>query len=472
MPFPEPITTHDAPGTFIHRTMNIRIPQILRNVIQAHRLIFPSAMLEELNSLLNEMTTSVPIQFLTGTCPPPDPQWNLDPWQTRFDTLIPSGRGWRDHLPWYFVEVLFYRRVLSITNFYGERRGVSPAIDRFLHYDPFSPSKQAELASESSLCLLMNTLAWAAQVDIPFGEQLAGLLNRDLWGNQADLSFSGGLNTSSAAASSHASRKDMILVDDTEVITGHMCGLAWPGRVDFICDNVGAELLMDLVLAVCLLRRCPAGLVRLHVKDAPLFVSDTTPADVRATLAYLRRMANDPTGDFPRFAALHREHPGLLADFVGFLEERVVLPLDDHGPAPTECSRAPGRIHICPHPFWNGPAFFHEPQAMPAHLRALFGASSDAVLVKGDANYRRLVGDSRLWDPETPAGPVFSASFPREEVTGAVRAPLLVAALRTLKSEPIVGLPPGLATKLDASPAETDWRSNGKHGIIQAVMLN
>ena len=74
------------------------------------------------------------------------------------------------------------------------------------------------------------------------------------------------------------------------------------------------------------------------------------------------------------------------------------------------------------------------------------------MIFKGDANYRRHVGDA-LWQPETPFA----------EVTAYFPAPLL--ALRTLKSDAIVGLPPGLAERLDGEDAH--WRVNGRRGVAQ-----
>jgi hypothetical protein len=55
--------------------------------------------------------------------------------------------------------------------------------------------------------------------------------------------------------------------------------------------------------------------------------------------------------------------------------------------------------------------------------------------------------------PVTAAIPYFPAPF---------------VALRTLKSDPIVGLSPGLAERLEQVDAE--WRVNGKRGMIQAIL--
>jgi hypothetical protein len=74
------------------------------------------------------------------------------------------------------------------------------------------------------------------------------------------------------------------------------------------------------------------------------------------------------------------------------------------------------------------------------------------VIVKGDANYRRLVGDA-VWQPETPF----------EDVMRYFPAPIL--ALRTGKSDPIVGLPRGMAQALDQQ--DPAWRVNGRRGVIQ-----
>src|SRR5205823_4744952 len=89
---------------------------------------------------------------------------------------------------------------------------------------------------------------------------------------------------------------------------------------------------------------------------------------------------------------------------------------------------------------------------LPPDLRAEL-ARADLVVLKGDANYRRLCSDAH-WPFETPFAEVVR-DFP---------APLV--ALRTSKAELVVGLPPGLA----AATAALDplWLVNGRRGVIQA----
>jgi hypothetical protein len=101
-------------------------------------------------------------------------------------------------------------------------------------------------------------------------------------------------------------------------------------------------------------------------------------------------------------------------------------------------------------PFWTSSLMFRR---LPPSLRAEL-AYSDLVILKGDANYRRLL-DDRHWPHTTPL----------EEIAHYFPAPFLV--LRTLKAEIIAGLRPGQAEALSAS--DPTWLIDGKRGIIQLV---
>ena len=89
---------------------------------------------------------------------------------------------------------------------------------------------------------------------------------------------------------------------------------------------------------------------------------------------------------------------------------------------------------------------------LPDDLRTLL-ASMDLVIFKGDAHYRRLLGDAH-WPP--------TASF--AQATAYFPAPLV--AVRTLKAEIIVGLPAGEAERVEANDAS--WLVNGRRGVVQA----
>jgi hypothetical protein len=74
------------------------------------------------------------------------------------------------------------------------------------------------------------------------------------------------------------------------------------------------------------------------------------------------------------------------------------------------------------------------------------------TVMKGDLNYRRLVGD-RYWPATTPF----------DETVDYFPSP--VTALRTLKSEVVVGLTSGQLAELDA--AGPGWRTSGAYALIQ-----
>jgi hypothetical protein len=91
--------------------------------------------------------------------------------------------------------------------------------------------------------------------------------------------------------------------------------------------------------------------------------------------------------------------------------------------------------------------------AMPDDLRILL-AEADVVLAKGDANYRRALGDAH-WPFTTPLADVVSY-FP---------APMVF--LRTCKAEVIAGLSNAQVRELQQrDPA---WLTNGEWGVIQFV---
>jgi hypothetical protein len=187
------------------------------------------------------------------------------------------------------------------------------------------------------------------------------------------------------------------------------------GDIHFIADNTGTELALDLTLADALLDRGVSRVVY-HLKVHPTFVSDTTVPDMHIMLDHM-------TSD---------EH-GVKA---GQLGARLRAALND------------GRLRLAPDFFWNSPYVLRE---MPPRLSSIF-ESAALVIIKGDLNYRRMVDDI-LWPPDISYA----------EVTAYFPAPLL--ALRTMKSDSVVGLPPGLAEQLET--IDPYWRVNGKRGVLQ-----
>jgi hypothetical protein len=313
------------------------------------------------------------------------------------------GKTWFE-IPWYFAEAFFYRRLLEATGYFG-RWGA-----KWQRLDPFLPRKQTELEQEPTWQALAAALADAADYSLAHGH---ALLHHALWGNRSDLCFTALVPGILRYPIHLAKEQSNLLVDESEAALAHLFA-ANTGKIEFICDNAGVELLLDLVLTDFLLRFNQATQITMHVKAHPTFVSDTTPADIELTLAALAARAEG-------------------VDLAGRLA----------------CYRRRHRLLIQADLFWNSSRFFWE---LPPPLEAQL-AQAELVIIKGDANYRRLLGDSCCW----PAGlslaeavPYFPASF---------------VALRTLKSGPIVGLAPGQAEALDEQ--DPTWRVNGRWGVIQ-----
>jgi hypothetical protein len=238
-------------------------------------------------------------------------------------------------------------------------------------------------------------------------------LRASLWGNRVDLS------NITVDAAGHAGldpeAQELLLIDHGPQIEALLARGA--RRIDWIADNSGPELLSDLGLIDLLLSRDVVGVVQLHVKAQPFFVSDAMAQDVQASCQALQEAD---------IACLHA------------LGQRLKRHL------------AQGRIVLQAHPFWT--SWLHFSQFPPDLAGTL--AQSDLIVLKGDANYRRLVED-RHWPFETPL----------EMIAAYMPAPL--AALRTLKSEVVVGLPPDLAARLASQ--DRDWLINGKRGVIHFV---
>ena len=190
-----------------------------------------------------------------------------------------------------------------------------------------------------------------------------------------------------------------------------------PPPIDIVLDNAGSELVADLLLTDLLLRSDLASEVRLHAKAYPIFVSDAMPSDIAETF---RHLAADT-------------HPHLRS-----AGERL------------NAEVGAGRITVTEHPFWVSPLSWRE---RPGSIDAELGTSG-LTIVKGDANYRRLLGD-RHWDFTTPF----------VEAVGPTPTPLL--ALRTLKAEVAAGLKQ--SDIADAGAADAEWLINGRWAVASFI---
>ncbi|MGQ9681718.1 MAG: damage-control phosphatase ARMT1 family protein [Anaerolineae bacterium] len=390
-PVPPPLMTSE-PGSFAEATIMRRKPHILDEVLQDND--YPDDIRAALEALRREIVMREEIRPLIEGTP------DRDEWEAQWCPY--RGRNWLD-VPWYFAEAFFYRRLLEATRYFQP--------GRWQGHDPFAVAKRRQISGPGGAL----ALAAALMSELPNEPLVAAreLVYASLWGNRVDLSNREVL-AGVAALGGHP--RDL-LIDDSAELVQWLAGAAPHERVDLVCDNAGPEATFDLLLADHLLEQGWARTVRLHLKAYPFFVSDAMVKDVRELIARLEGETE----------ARSRIEGDRLA---GRLRE--------------------GTLQLRDHSFWTSAYDFSQ---LPEDLRAEL-AQADLVILKGDANYRRLLGD-RHW-PTTAR---------MEEIAGYFPAPLAV--LRTLKAEIMVGLEQGQAEML--AQEDPQWLINGRRGLIQLV---
>ena len=385
VPFPDPLRGSDV-GTFTERTMWERIPGIAR------RVVAESDFVPEIKGRLTALAEEIPLGKIRPFFPPTSSSIPPDfaDWQAYAAPYL--GETWLT-VPWFFAETYFFRRVLEATDYFAN--GI----------DPYAYQKRRGL--ETTLA------SWRKR---PFPTTRPDLLLLDLWGNQMDMGL---WSVDDAARPEHGEAAQLahLLVDDRTAVCHHLQSQP-PDHIIFVNDNVGAELLADLLLADWLLGSETAVSLTFHLKPHPTFVSDATIADVETTVAQLCQETDLP-----------------LQQLGERLQKRLAV----------------GQLRLATHPFWVSPLPWWQ---IPATLADEL-AQARLVISKGDANYRRLLGD-RHWPYTTPFA----------DVVGYFPAPLL--ALRTLKSEQMLGLSAVRLADLQAN--HPNWLVNGEWGVAQWAM--
>jgi uncharacterized protein with ATP-grasp and redox domains len=399
--------------------VTVRLPRILRETIVTND--FPADARARLAALLAEIPEGE-IRPLEDPGAPDEADWNGY-------VRAHQGKNWLQ-VPWFFAETYFYRRILEATGYFqpGPLQG----------FDPYAVQKQSILERARPVLTTIGSV----MDDLLTGPEASGgkrakqkalkrLLLLNLWGNQADLSMWSANDQGRPDHRGHHQQEAHLLVDDTEAVIEYLLefGDGWPRgdssrgdftrgdfiRADFILDNAGPELLYDLALADYLLSAGIAGSVCYHLKFHPTFVSDALAQDVEATL-----------------------------DFLAGHDQSSVRALA----ARLRSAVAAGRLFWQTDPFWNSPLpMWERPERV---LRALEGA--DLLISKGDANYRRLLGD-RHWPFTTPFDRIVRY------------LPMPAAAIRVAKAEIAVGLKPGQAEALFEQ--DPNWQVDGNWGMIQ-----
>eukprot|EP01138_Halocafeteria_seosinensis_P010561 gb/GECG01010783.1/.p1 GENE.gb/GECG01010783.1/~~gb/GECG01010783.1/.p1 ORF type:complete len:466 (+),score=61.80 gb/GECG01010783.1/:1-1398(+) len=304
--------------------------------------------------------------------------------------------------PWFVSENYMYFRIMKVARLSG--------LPEFAQ-DPFQVQKQQALVSaESAYDEMIHTIENTHET-----RRLRLLLLRSLWGNRADLSLSAGA-ASDASHKETSSLESTLLANDTSRAVTYLrdkLETAEP-QVSIMLDNCGLELLSDLIFSEFLVQN--GAVVTLHCKESPTFVSDATETDVFKHLEWIEGVPSKGK----EIASRIRTH----------LSSR--------------------KLCIKVHPFYNSPCpMWDIPSDVAGSLEQM-----DLCILKGDANYRRLLGDRK-----------FRATEPFRRVAMCVPSKATLA-LRTCKSDVLIGADEKAIQTAEQQHCDRQWLTNGQYGIV------
>ena len=464
----EVLTLNNATHEFVERTVKQRLPSILKNIIEKNTtewkkkgkafFAMTKMRLEELRQEVDENCYSgnIEIKYLDDL--PENQTWNTD--------YIREVKGRKlMEVSTFFVENYFYRRILDAVLYWDKK------IDPFtLHkvealdssyvpfkriFDHISNSESKAKASPKE-----GTTAAVENVDIDITDAtkkniFLNLLHYQLWGNRADLSLSSGVvenhininnnnnnndddddndnsvgsgkqavdpsfvtTTTSTTTKAINKKKEQVslLVDDSHSVWDMlMSNSKKQKKIIIVLDNCGLELLSDILCANSLLTNKICDIVELHCKSTPVFVSDALGKDIEQTITWLA------TKGFESLSTSLRNH----------LEDNTLIIVDDMD-------------------FYTSPLPYAD---MPKALIQRF-SDADLVIIKGDANYRRLLGEKK-WPMNTAFPDALSYFYN-----------VNILALRTLKWPLAVGLNDDMINRAKTLIGN-DWDICGRCGTIQ-----
>lgn len=390
---PPPLRANER-GTYTEHSVVQRLPEILKRTIVDNE--FSPIVQQSLRELSTAIGSGV-IETIADASAE-----DYGDWQRYVEPHL--GRSFVE-APWFFVENYVYRRIMQIVGHF-ER---APAGVRF---DPFARQKRLGLTSmRDAVFALTQWLSERRVSGEPASQVLHQALKSMLWGNRVDLSL-----WPLAEGRQGSAESGRMLVDESSEVVEYLKTGA--GSLALLIDNAGYELVTDLVLADLLLGRGLCQQVSLELKAHPTFVSDATEADLEETLSFFEAAEHKPTRELGRRLERYAE--------TGSLSWRSEF-------------------------FYNSPLAFWD---LPAPLFQRLGRF-DLVVSKGDANYRRWLGD-RHWRSDAALS----------EILGYAPAPVLL--VRTCKSEVLAGAPPDRTEQ--ARIDDPDFLINGQWGLLQFVV--
>ncbi|KAI9031698.1 hypothetical protein CLU79DRAFT_785152 [Phycomyces nitens] len=334
---------------------------------------------------------------------------------------------------WLFNECYLYRRL----------RECFCTTTHWKNFDPFACQKISTFRSSySSVFALAKKMP---ELIKPMDKEewqfvYHELIQVCLWGNATDLSLLTNMTEEDIkrlqATEKHRleEQRKFIVVDHIDKLWEQLETLE-NGKIEFVLDNSGFEVFVDLVLADWLIQTKKASQVIFNCKTIPWFVSDVMPKDI----PILFESCLDPTF-FPVDPKRTAEDVEALENMVRRWQRYV----------------QEGQLVIRSHPFWcSGLSYWY----LKSDALGLYNdmKNSDLIIFKGDLNYRKLVFCCD-WPVTTPF----------EEAIGKDMADFTsIVSLRTNKADPIVGLEEGQREEIEKTASYNEWRCSGKYAVVE-----
>lgn len=299
--------------------------------------------------------------------------------------------------PFFEAEVLFYHILLAQKEYFKNKNDFF-AIKKDTDYTNEHDSYRKELENLFNQGNYYQNIKDQREKFLSQQRDFRAILNYSLTANTGDLS----------QLEINRPNSVRILHDDTDKCFNFIISKKHK-RFDIICDNSGAELFSDIYLAVFMIIHDYVNKVVLHVKSYPYFVSDAT---------------IDDFGRLVNILTKNKSNSQLLE----LLSKK--------------------KIEVKTHKFWTEAKYFYE---LPKDL-GINKNSTDLLIVKGDLNYRRLVGDKNWKSTDSFEKRCLIKDIP-------------VIAPRVLKSDVLVGVEPVFISIAKAQ--DKKFKTDGKWGVIQ-----
>uniref|UniRef100_A0A1B6LFX9 Sugar phosphate phosphatase n=1 Tax=Graphocephala atropunctata TaxID=36148 RepID=A0A1B6LFX9_9HEMI len=364
-----------------------------------------------LSQLKNEMVTDK--YFTQLVCGDDAAKWNVY-WRNKTEngTMV----SWYS-TEWLYAETYFYRRI----------KEAFLMSKKLSEYDPFHKQKNDCLEEAlKSMDVLANYLLKEIEThDIRWGTMnnaFQRMLKQSLWANKVDLSLSVGnhIDIGSDPLKLVDELDECVLVDHSSEIWVEISksSIVKDLVIDFVLDNAGLEVMVDMCLADYLTTMYNAARVRFHCKAIPWYVSDVMEKDFHQAV---ERLSNHTPAC-----------QQLAAKWKDYLQQ--------------------GKWTLHSELYWTMPFGYSEMKEQDPHLYSTLSESS-IIIFKGDLNYRKLLGDIN-WKYDTPFHSALKGFNP---------APIV--AIRTAKADLISGL--DLYVVKVAKAKSKDWLLTGDFGVIQ-----